>query len=214
MAREVASFGRILNIELTRTEFEAGATIIMAHRAEAENVMQLLKRKFTLAHVQLTQLASQGLQMRELWVGNLAQTVTQEKLYNRFFIYGEIEVIYMFMSKNFAFIRFKEMVAAAQALDLARGIKIDGRQIKISFADPVRRKEALGDMPGYHFDIRNTKGLVMKYTGTSMAPQEDFAKGVLGRYGTVKAILIAEVGVKPMTRPRVYIEFSTHVNCL
>jgi len=185
----------------------------MAHGTEAAKANEFLQKKYKL-NVKLEQSDFSTAQMRELWVGNLAQTVTQEKLYNRFFIYGEIEVIYMFMSKNFAFIRFKEVAAASRALDSARGTRIDNRPIKISFADPIRRKEALGDMAGYHLSVKSAKGLVMKYAGTTIAPPEDFIKGILGKYGTVKAILIAEVGLRPLTKLRVFVEFSNHVKCL
>lgn len=211
LAYELGQFGKVLNVNLVRTEYEAHATVLMAHGMEASKAMDLLQRKYRLS-VQLEQIDTAWSQMRELWVGNLSQTVTQEKLWNRFFIYGEIEVVYMFMSNNFAFVRFKEIAAAARALDLARGARIDGRCVKLSFADPVRRREAVGDLPGYRLTPDSAKALVLKYTGSVLTPQEDFLKGMLSKYGSVRAILVAEVDAKPFAKPRVFVEFATHVS--
>ena len=213
LASELSGFGKIVNISFAHTDFETQVIIIMAHKSEAMQVSDFLQKKYRF-NVQLEDSSSSSYQMRELWVGNLSSTITQEKLSNRFFIYGELEVIYMFMYKNFAFVRFKEVAAAIRALEAARGIKIDGRSVKLSFADPIRRKEALGDLPGYKFSMKNAKGLVMKYNGTTVTPQEDFIKGLLGKYGNVKALLVGEVGFKPNIRPRVFVEFANHVNRL
>jgi RNA recognition motif-containing protein len=40
------------------------------------------------------------LRVRELWVGNLPESITEKKLYSNFFIYGEIDRIEIVPHKN------------------------------------------------------------------------------------------------------------------
>ncbi len=40
------------------------------------------------------------LRVRELWVGNLPENITEKKLYSNFFIYGEIDRIEIVPHKN------------------------------------------------------------------------------------------------------------------
>ena len=40
------------------------------------------------------------LRVRELWVGNLPESITEKKLYSHFFIYGEIDRIEIVPHKN------------------------------------------------------------------------------------------------------------------
>ena len=40
------------------------------------------------------------LRVRELWVGNLPESITEKKLYQNFFIYGEIDRIEIVPHKN------------------------------------------------------------------------------------------------------------------
>eukprot|EP01022_Parablepharisma_sp_SALTPOND_P033022 TRINITY_DN88060_c0_g1_i1.p2 TRINITY_DN88060_c0_g1~~TRINITY_DN88060_c0_g1_i1.p2 ORF type:complete len:318 (-),score=29.78 TRINITY_DN88060_c0_g1_i1:1365-2318(-) len=208
LAQDLAPFGQVLNISITRSDLENQAAVLMARGPDAIQAADFLQKVYGF-NARVEQTESVGI--REIWTGNLAQTVTQEKLYKHFFIYGEIEMIDMFMFKNFAFVRFKEVTAAARALDLAKNVKIDGRPIKISFADPVRRKEALGDSPGYVFNEHTAKALLFKYTTVTMSPPEEAVKGTLNRYGSIKAILTLETPQDPMFKPHIFVEFSTHV---
>ena len=157
-----------------------------------------------------------SVKIREIWTGNLASTVTEGKLYTYFFIYGEIERIDMFMFKNFAFVRFKEVAAACRAYELAKGIRIDGRPVKISFSDHTRRKDAIGDLPGYYLTEHNAKALLLKYKSTNTVPPEETLRGILSQYGKLQAINIMEVPQDPNFNPHVYIDFFSHVlaiNC-
>jgi RNA recognition motif-containing protein len=40
------------------------------------------------------------LRVRELWTGNLPESITEKKLYSHFFIYGEIDKIEIVPHKN------------------------------------------------------------------------------------------------------------------
>ena len=101
--------------------------------------------------------------IREIWVGNLPNSVTDVILYNHFFIYGEIEKIDTFGSKCFAFVRFKQVSAAARAIKCSGNILIEGRPVRISFADQARRSDAIGNKPGYEPNERNAKTLYIQY---------------------------------------------------
>jgi len=59
--------------------------------------------------------------VRELWVGNLPDSITKETLYSHFFIYGEIEDIELLRQQKpkypHAFIRFKLTNCTKRAFD-------------------------------------------------------------------------------------------------
>ncbi len=152
-----------------------------------------------------------GVRIREVWIGNLASSVTKGKLYKHFFVYGEIEDIDMFMFKNFAFVKFREVAAACRAHEQARGLRVDGRPIKISFSDHTRRKEAIGDTPGYSLNELNAKAVLLRYKNVSRAPDEELLRSILSRYGSVNVIHVLEIPQDPTFRPHVYVEYFTHV---
>ena len=58
--------------------------------------------------------------VRELWLGNLPDSINEKKLYSHFFIYGEIEKIEISPHKTYpfyAFIRFKLTSCTSRAFD-------------------------------------------------------------------------------------------------
>ena len=219
LTQELAPFCQILNIGIMPGEVENKVTLVMARANEAAQAADFLQRAYGLnvgmEAPDAGATATSG-KMREIWIGNLAQTVTKEKLYKHFFIYGDIESIDMFMFKNFAFVRFKEVAAAIRATELAKTIRIENRLVKISFADPVRRKEALGDMPGYTFGEHNAKALILKYVNSTMALPEENLRAVLSRYGNVKAILVLESVMQqdhPQAyKPHIFVDYNSHVS--
>ena len=181
--------------------------------ANAESFQPQFQQQFSQQFPQAPQQQQVPTRIREIWTGNLAQTVTEAKLYTCFFIYGEIERLEMFMFKNFAFIRYKEVAAALRAHELAKGLRIDGRPVKVAFSDHTRRKDAIGDIPGYSLTELNAKALLMKYgDGPVIVPPEEVMKGMLSRYGTVKAVyILLNTQQDPGLRPQVYVDFYTHV---
>ena len=73
--------------------------------------------------------------VRELWIGNLPESITKEQLYSHFFICGEIEEIELLrQNKNYpfyAFIRFKLTLCTKRAYDLAQNLEIGGHKLKV-----------------------------------------------------------------------------------
>jgi len=211
LSNELAPFGQILDVGILRGETENQAIIQMSKNSDAINANDFLQKVYNLRTSLEQADAQSSAGMREIWIGNLPQTCTQEKIAKHFFIYGEIEFIDMFMFKNFAFVRFFELAAAARALDLGKNIKIDGRPIKLSYADPVRRKESLGNNPNYAFSEKIAKVVLLKFITVSMAPPEESLKSAMIKYGNIKNMLVLESPQDPVIKPHVYIEFETHV---
>jgi len=61
--------------------------------------------------------------VREIWIGNLPENISSEKIYSHFFICGEIEDIeIMRHNKNnytYAYVRFKLTSCTKRAYDIA-----------------------------------------------------------------------------------------------
>eukprot|EP01022_Parablepharisma_sp_SALTPOND_P022744 TRINITY_DN463_c0_g1_i1.p1 TRINITY_DN463_c0_g1~~TRINITY_DN463_c0_g1_i1.p1 ORF type:complete len:683 (-),score=57.33 TRINITY_DN463_c0_g1_i1:2519-4567(-) len=150
------------------------------------------------------------IRMREVWVGNLAQTVTETTLYNYFFIYGEIEKIDVFALKGFGFVRFKQTAAAARAVERANGTLIEGRPIKVSFSDQMRRSDAIGDKPGYEPSARNARTLYVQYNKDGPIQFEGKMQEVLNRYGRVKALYIKQMPPNSFSKSYLYVDYVTH----
>ena len=149
--------------------------------------------------------------VREVWVGNLAATVTEAKLYTYFFIYGEIERIDMFMFKNFAFVRFLEVASACRAYEQARGTLIDNYPIKVSYSDHIRRRNAVGDTPGYQLTPKNAKAILLQYKTATVVPPEDIIEDELCKYGRVKSIYIKQIPSNPTFKPQIFADYFMHV---
>lgn len=61
--------------------------------------------------------------MREIWVGNLPESIAREVLYSHFFVCGEIEDIELLRRPDksfpfYAFVRFKLSNCAKRAYDM------------------------------------------------------------------------------------------------
>lgn len=148
--------------------------------------------------------------MREIWVGNLAQDVTEAMLYNHFFIYGEIEKIDVFGFKGFAFVRFKLAAAASRALESASNILIANKPVRISYSDQTRRFDAIGDKPGYEPNEYNAKTLYIQYKCEGPTQAEGKMQEVLNRYGRVRALYIKRMSPNSLAKPCLYVDYMTH----
>jgi RNA recognition motif-containing protein len=73
--------------------------------------------------------------VREIWVGNLPETITKEVIYSHFFICGEIDEIELLRQNKsypfYAFVRFKLTNCAKRAFDLGQTLEIDGMKLKV-----------------------------------------------------------------------------------
>ena len=150
--------------------------------------------------------------VREVWVGNISPATDKQLLYDAFKTYGDIEGIEMFSSKGFAFIKYRKVVCATRAYELADGIMVDGRPVKVAFADPTRRIDIVGDSlvpenPNFNpIDDENFKNLFLGYSHSAVVPPEAKLREIFSRYGRVKRISIRQA--TSTTRPYAFVDFE------
>lgn len=78
---------------------------------------------------------------KKVYAGNLSFITTEETLQKVFSIFGKIENVSIIKdkisgnSKGFGFVTFEEENAAAQAVHTLSGKEVDGRKIRVSFAE-------------------------------------------------------------------------------
>lgn len=150
--------------------------------------------------------------VREVWIGNISPATDKQLLYDAFKNYGVIEGIEMFSSKGFAFIKYKKVLCAIRAYELADGIIVDGRPVKVAFADPTRRIDIVGDSltpenPNFNpIDDDNFKNLFLGYSHSAVVPPEAKLREVFSRYGRVKRISIRQA--TSTTRPYAFVDFE------
>lgn len=78
---------------------------------------------------------------KKIYAGNLSFITTEETLQKVFSIFGKIESVSIIKdkisgnSKGFGFVTFEEENAAAQAVHTLSGKEVDGRKIRVSFAE-------------------------------------------------------------------------------
>ena len=78
---------------------------------------------------------------KKVYAGNLSFITTEETLQKVFSIFGKIESVSIIKdkisgnSKGFGFVTFEEENAAAQAVHTLSGQEVDGRKIRVSFAE-------------------------------------------------------------------------------
>ncbi|CAK9160261.1 unnamed protein product [Ilex paraguariensis] len=74
---------------------------------------------------------------RHLWVGNLAQHITENTLANHFLQFGELESIAFQPGRSYAFINFKNEDEAFAAIRELQGFVLAGNPIRIEFTKAV-----------------------------------------------------------------------------
>ena len=85
-------------------------------------------------------------QKNKLYVGNLPYTVNDEGLKELFAAAGEVTEAKVIMdkfsgrSKGFGFVTMKDDEAAQKAISEMDGKEIEGRQIKVNVARPMRER--------------------------------------------------------------------------
>lgn len=82
--------------------------------------------------------------MKKVFVGGLSWNTNEEGLVNNFSQFGNLEEVKVITdretgrSRGFGFITFSEDDAASQAVSEMDGVEMDGRNIKVSFAEERR----------------------------------------------------------------------------
>ena len=118
----------------------------------------------------------------------------------------------MFSSKGFAFIKYRKVICTTRAYELADGIIVDGRPVKVAFADPTRRIDIVGDSiipenPNFNpIDDDNFKNLFLGYSHSAVVPPEAKLREIFSIYGRVKRISIRQATYT--TRPYAFVDFE------
>ncbi|TNV87135.1 hypothetical protein FGO68_gene1188 [Halteria grandinella] len=155
--------------------------------------------------------------VRELWVGNLPEHITEKKLYSHFFVYGEIEKIEIVSSnkssqQTYAFVRFKLISCTSRAYDQTQQnqLEIDGYKLKVQFSDFNKRPEIVGDVPGYDCTYLTCTALFVAFSVNSQLPPQEKVEEVFSRYGKIRAIYMKQTTPNTQWRPHVFVDYYTH----
>lgn len=84
-------------------------------------------------------------------------------------------------------------------------MNLNGNIIRISFSDSSKRKEIIGDEPGYELNEKTCKLLHISLNKNSQVAPESALKELFKKYGTVKAMHIKN---NPGFRPTIYLEYN------
>lgn len=153
------------------------------------------------------ELNTKPVRVREIWVGNLPSSITEQSLYNQFFIFGEIARMetHFQSDRNFAFIKYRSASCASRAYEKGKNMNLNGNIIRVSFSDSAKRKDIIGDEVGYELNEKTCKMLHISLNRNSPVACENVLKDLFKKYGTVKGMHIKnQVGF----RPTVYVEYS------
>lgn len=145
--------------------------------------------------------------MREIWVGNLPDNISENTLYKAFFIYGEISNIEIHREKCFAFIRYRLCASASRAYEKAKNMNIGNNIIRVSFSDSGKRREIKGDEPGYELTEKKCKLLHVSLNKNSLLPTEQVIRDVFSKFGNVKYVLTKSCAGY---RSSIYVEYAKY----
>jgi RNA recognition motif-containing protein len=85
---------------------------------------------------------------KNLYVGGLLYSVTEEKLQELFLAYGTVEAArvitdkYTGQSRGFGFVEMSSQAEAQQAIQALNGSELDGRQLVVNEARPQEKRSA------------------------------------------------------------------------
>jgi RNA recognition motif-containing protein len=147
------------------------------------------------------------IRVREIWVGNLPNNITEQSLYNQFFIFGEIAKMdpHFQHDKNYAFIKYRLSASASRAYEKAKNMNFNGNIIRVSFSDSGKRRDIIGDEAGYEVNEKTCKMLHLSLNKGSQVASEQLLKDMFKKYGTIKGFHIKN---SPGFRPAIYLEYS------
>jgi RNA recognition motif-containing protein len=85
-----------------------------------------------------------------IYVGNLAYSVTEDELRNAFSEFGEVSSVNLIIdrgtgqSKGFGFVEMPDNSEADEAIKALNGVPLNGRSIKVNQAKPREQRPARG----------------------------------------------------------------------
>lgn len=156
--------------------------------------------------------AEEGVEERNLFVGQLSWNVDDEWLRTSFEDYGEVESASVVMdrqtgnSKGIGFVLFKTSEAAKTAVEKMNGQEIDGRAIRLDFAaartpNPEARAKQFGD-------TRSEPSNTLFVGNVSFDANEDMIWEAFGDYGDIVGVRVPTDRETGKMKGCAYVEFS------
>jgi RNA recognition motif-containing protein len=132
-----------------------------------------------------------SIRVREIWIGNLPSSITEQSLSKELSVFGEIDNIDLFSKhQSFAFVRFVTADSATRCLDGQDQLSKTLGQVKISYSDFLKRFNITGDGPFLQDNSsRLTNVLFIGIPFTANLPSESVIIDKFGQFGKVVNIL-------------------------
>ena len=143
--------------------------------------------------------------VREIWITNLPLSTDESKLYNEFFVYGEISKIELktFWDKKNAFIKYRLVQSAVKALNTENNAYFNGNVINVSFSNENQRKDITGNENGFELNENNCKLIVICLNKNMETTNEETILNIFENYGKIKNIAIKNIS----NRNHIFIEY-------
>jgi len=95
-------------------------------------------------------------------------------------------------------------------MDHGNGQQIDGRVLKVSYSNHIRRKDFLGDKGEIETTQSNAKTLFLGYHETGGFPTEQQVMEVFSKYGIIKAIYMKQAPPNTFIKSHIFVDYEAH----
>lgn len=95
-------------------------------------------------------------------------------------------------------------------MDHGNGQQIDGRVIKVSYSNHIRRKDFLGDKGEIETNNQNATTLFLGYHENSLFPSESTIKEYFSKFGELKAIYLKQAPPNTFVKSHIFIDYELH----
>lgn len=138
---------------------------------------------------------AQSIRVREIWVGNLPGDITQPLIMGIFSKYGKIDNCNLYLrvnqTQNFAFLKFETTDSATKAINEQDQLSVILKaNLRMSFADFLKRQHIVGDSPNYNTSNENLTNIICVLFNPNISiPKVEIIKERFSIFGKVKNIL-------------------------
>ena len=141
-----------------------------------------------------------GMKVREILVGNLPLSTTENDLYKEFFIFGEISKIELktIEDKKAAYIKYRLVNSAMKALEKNDKMNFKGNLITVSLSNISQRRDIKGNEIGYEINESNCKLIVvcLNKSNNLNILNEEYIVNIFAKFGNIKTVLIKNMNNK------------------
>ena len=141
-----------------------------------------------------------GMKVREILVGNLPLSTTENDLYKEFFIFGEISKIELktIEDKKAAYIKYRLVNSAMKALEKNDKMNFKGNLITVCLSNISQRRDIKGNEIGYEINESNCKLIVvcLNKSNNLNILNEEYIINIFAKFGDIKTVLIKNMNNK------------------